>query len=113
MLGCKAFLAALRTRSSPLGPFPWLGVQYGLDCPTFSLISVLPSTVSAGGPPLLFDGFAGTIPLYDSPLSCIWVLWLIAFSIGLPRFHRRRQRGLSVLATRSFYACLSIYDSAG
>src|SRR2546427_9470311 len=29
---------------------------------------------------LLFDGFTGTNPLYDSPLSCIWVLLLIAFS---------------------------------
>src|SRR5439155_21532827 len=35
--------SASRTRSSPLVPVPWLGVQFGLGCPAFSLVSVLRS----------------------------------------------------------------------
>jgi|SRR5438876_4599014 len=105
--------SASRTRSSPLVPVPWLGVQFGLGCPAFSLVSVLPSAVSAGGLPLLFDGFAGTIPLYDSPLSCIWVLWLIAFSHRLATFPPQATTGPLGSRTWSFYACLGIYDSAG
>src|SRR5262249_32008655 len=38
-----SFRAALRTRSSPLGPLSWLGVQRGLGCSTFSFVRVLPS----------------------------------------------------------------------
>ena len=97
----------------PPDPFLWLGVQFRLGCPTFSLVSVLPSTVSAGGPPLLFDGFAGTTPLYDSPLSCIWVLWLIAFSHRPATFPLQATTGPLGSRTWSFYACLGIYDSAG
>ena len=64
--------AASRTRSSPLGPLSRLGVRHGLDCCVFSLVSGLPSGVlsgsSAGDGSFLFGRFAGTIPLYDSPL---------------------------------------------
>jgi len=64
-------LAASRTRSSLFGPLAWLGVQHGLDCAAFSLVSGLPSATSAGGLPLLFGCFAGITPLYDSPLPYV------------------------------------------
>src|ERR1039457_3776619 len=75
-----SFFAASRTRSSPLGPLSRLGVRRELGSSVFSLVSGLPSTTSAGGSPLLFGCFAGTMPLYDSPLPCKEDLWLIAFS---------------------------------
>jgi hypothetical protein len=63
-----SFFAASRTRSSPFGPLVWLGVQHGLDCSAFSLVSGLPSTTSAGGFPLLLcaghaQQFGGESPL--------------------------------------------------
>jgi hypothetical protein len=74
------FFAASRTRSSPLRPLSQHGVWCELGSGVFSLVNGLPSTTSAGGCPLLFGCFAGTMPLYDSPPSCMEVLWLIAFS---------------------------------
>src|SRR5215471_16950901 len=81
--------AALRTRSSPLGPLSRLGVRRWLDCSMFSLVILLPSTPSAGGCPPLFGCFAGTTTLYDSPPPCMWGLSLIAFP-HRPTFLRPR-----------------------
>src|SRR5205823_11038708 len=92
-----SFLAASRTRSSPLRPFSRLGVRHELGSGVFSLVSGLPSTTSAGGCPLCFGCFVSTMPLYDSPPSCMEDLWLIAFSSRPAYFHGRR-RGLPVLA---------------
>src|ERR1700740_339634 len=49
-----SFLAASRTRSSPLRPLPRHGVRCELGSGVFSLVSGLPSTTSAGGCPPLF-----------------------------------------------------------
>src|SRR5438552_16398869 len=98
--------AALRTRSSPLRPLSRRGVRCELGSGVFSLVSGLPSTTSAGGIPLLFGCFVSTVPLYDSPPSCIEDLWLIAFSSRPAHCPRRRLRGLPVLAHGvSLHAC--------
>ncbi len=98
------FFAALRTRSSPLGPLSRLGVRRWLDCPVFSSVSGLPSTTSADGLPPLFGCFIGTTPLYDSPAlkrrAAVHV-GLIAHRLLPPARLLTgcgRQRGLSVLA---------------
>src|SRR6516162_4406959 len=72
----------------------------------FSLVSVLPSTTSAGGLPLLFGCFAGTIPLYDSPPPYMWVLWLIAFSHRAAAFPPRTVTGPLGSRAWSFYVCV-------
>ena len=101
-----SFFAALRTRSSPIGPLLWLGVQHGLDCSAFSLVNGLPSTTSAGGFPLLFGCFAGITPLYDSPPPCMWVLSLIAFSHRPAISRLRAATGSPGSRAWSFYTCL-------
>jgi hypothetical protein len=55
-------LAAVRTRFRPLGPLSRLAVRHELDCHVFSLVCGLPSTSSAGGCPLCFGCFVGTMP---------------------------------------------------
>src|ERR1700751_2356088 len=100
------FLAASRTRCSPLVPFSWLSVQYGSVCPAFSLVGGLSSTASSGGFPLLFGRFVGNTPPYDSPLSCMWVLSLIAFSHRPAAFHHQAAAGSPGSRAWSFYACL-------
>src|SRR5258706_12180100 len=87
-LNFPSFLAASRTRSSPLRPLSRLGVRYELGSGVFSLVSRLPSTASAGGFPLLFGCFVSTIPLDHSPRSCIEDLLLIAFSSPPPHYLR-------------------------
>jgi hypothetical protein len=98
--------ATLRTRSSPLGPLSRLGVRHRLDCPMFSLVSGLSSTPSAGGLPPLFGCFAGTTPLYDSPLPCTWGLLLIAFPHRPAAFPLRAATGSLGSRTWSFYTCM-------
>src|ERR1017187_6853213 len=100
-----SFFAASRTRSSPLGPLSRLGVRRELGSSVFSLVSGLPSTTSAGGSPLLFGCFAGTMPLYDSPLPCMEDLWLIAFS-SRPVHYLRAAAGSPGSRAWSFSACL-------
>jgi len=82
----------------PPDPFLWLGVQFRLGCPTFSLVSVLPSTISAGG--LRFCSTASQVLLRCTTPRCrAYGSYGSSLSpIGLPRFRYRRQRGLSVLA---------------
>ena len=100
-----SFLAASRTRSSPLGPLSRLGVRYGLGCCVFSLVSGLPSTTSAGDRPLLFGCFVGTTPLYDSPPPFMKDLSLIAFSFR-PSLSARAAAGSPGSRAWSFSACL-------
>ena len=104
-LNFPSFLAASRTRSSPLRPLSRLGVRYELGSGVFSLVSGLPSTTSAGGCPLLFGCFVSTMPLYDSPLSCMEDLWLIAFS-SRPAHYLRATAGPPGSRAWSFSACL-------
>src|SRR6267378_2226069 len=99
-------LAASRTRASPLGPLSRLGVRHGLGFCVFSLASGLPSTTSAGGCPLLFGCFAGTMPLYDSPLPCTRDLSLIAFSLRPTPHCSRAATGSPGSRAWSFSACL-------
>ena len=75
-----SFFATCRTRPSPFDPRSQRCVRHWLDCSVFCLASGLPSTTSACGLPLVFGSFAGTTPLYDSPLPCMVDLSLIAFS---------------------------------
>src|ERR1022692_2348042 len=100
-----SFFAASRTRSSPLGPLSRLGVRRELGSGVFSLVSGLPSATSAGGLPLLFGCFAGTMPLYDSPLPFIGDFWLIAFS-PRPANCLRATTGSPGSRAWSFSACL-------
>src|SRR5215472_2981748 len=98
--------AALRTRSSPLGPLSRLGVRRWLDCSMFSLVILLPSTPSAGGCPPLFGCFAGTTTLYDSPPPCMWGLSLIAFPHRPTFFRPRVAPGPLGSRAWSFYTCV-------
>src|ERR1017187_9308634 len=82
----------LRTRASPCDPQIRHGVRYGLGSGVFSLASGLPSTTPACGLPLLFGCFTSTTPLHDSPLPCMVVLSLIAFSTG-PAYCSRAATG--------------------
>jgi hypothetical protein len=114
-LASKRTLAASRTRASPCDPQIRHGVRYGLGSGVFSLASGLPSTTPACGLPLLFGCFTSTTPLYDSPLPCMVILSLIAFSTR-PAYCSRAATGLPVLArpegTR-FLCMLGVSDSAG
>jgi hypothetical protein len=87
------FLAASRTRSSPLGPLSWLGVQYGLGCHTFSSVNGLSSTTSAGG--FRFCSAASRVLLRCTTPRCrAYGSYGSSLSpIGLLRFRHRRQRG--------------------
>ncbi len=98
--------AASRTRSSPLVPLPRLGVRRGLDSGVFSLVNGLPSTTSAGDGSLLFGCFAGTTPLYDSPLPCARDLSLIAFSLRPATFRPRAATGSPGSRAWNFSACM-------
>jgi hypothetical protein len=102
----SSFLAASRTRSSPLGPLSRLGVRHGFGCRVFPLVCGLPSTTSAGGGPLLFGCFAGTIPQYDSPLPCVRGLPLIAFPLRPAAFPPRAITGPPGSRAWSFSACV-------
>src|SRR5215472_13991453 len=93
-----SFLAASRTRSSPLGLVSRLGVRPRLGCRVFSLVCDLPSTTSAGDESLLFGCFVGTTSLYDSPLPFVMDLPLIAFSFRPTLLHAGQPWGLPVLA---------------
>ena len=92
------FLAASRTRSSPLGLVSRLGVRPRLGSRVFSLVCGLPSTTSAGDFALLFGCFIGTMPQYDSPSPFMRDLPLIAFSLRPTVLRDGRRRGLPVLA---------------
>src|SRR6516164_9336468 len=96
-LSFLSFLAASRTRSSPLGLLSRLGVRPRLGCCVFSLVCGLFSTTSAGVSPLLFGCFVDTTPQYDSPPPCIRDLPLIAFSLRPTLWLGGRRRGLPVL----------------
>src|SRR6516164_4990486 len=94
-----SFLAASRTRSSPLGLLSRLGVRHRLGRCVFSLVFGLPSTTSAGDDPSpLFGCFVGTMPQYDSPSPFMKDLPLIAFSLRPTVLRDGRRRGLPVLA---------------
>src|SRR6516165_4625026 len=93
-----SFLAASRTRSSPLGLLFRLGVRHRLGCCVFSLVFGLPSTASADDPSPLFGCFVGTMPQCDSPPSFMRDLPLIAFSLRPTALLGGRRRGLPVLA---------------
>src|SRR5215468_2628682 len=68
-------LAAFRTPANPWDtPFP-LCVECVLDCPAFSLISGLPSPLSADGLVSLFEWFIGTMPLCDSSQTYTRAVW--------------------------------------
>ena len=54
------------------------------SCRTFSLVSGLPSRLSAVGCPPLFEPFIGTTPESDSWPACLWVVRLSPSPTGLP-----------------------------
>src|ERR1700730_7466506 len=49
--------------------------RYVQDGKVFSLISSLPSSLSANDVPSLFEGFIGTMPLCDSSETCTMAVW--------------------------------------
>jgi hypothetical protein len=71
--------ATWRTASSRLDAAPRLGVRTAVTWSPFSLGEVLPSTVSAGGKPPLFDRFIGTTPSSDASSACTLIVRLSAF----------------------------------
>ena len=73
----------------------------------FSLISGLPSSPSAGGFPLLFERFIGTVPLSDSSKTCTRAVWLLPSPAGLSR---RRASGISEV---SRFSCVEFPDVHG
>ncbi len=62
----------------------------------FSLARALPSGLSAGGSPPLFESFLGTAPRSDSSATYTWGVRLAPSPTGLP-LRGRRLRGLPVL----------------
>src|SRR5581483_9689387 len=92
------FLAASRTRSSPLSLLSRLGVRHRLCCRVFSLVCGLLSTTSAGDFSLLSGCFVGTMPQYDSPSPFMRGLPLIAFSLRPVVLRDGRRLGLPVRA---------------
>src|SRR5579872_5045822 len=96
-LTCLSFRAASRTRASPFGPLPRLGVRCGLGAVVFSLACGLSSATSSGRSSPSFGNFVGTTPQYDSPWPCMEGLWFITFPSRSARL-RGRPRGLPVLA---------------
>src|SRR5215469_17078690 len=101
-----SFLAASRTRSSPLSPLSRLGVRPRLGCRVFSLVCDLPSTASASDSSLLFSCFVGNMSQYDSPSPFTRDLPLIAFSLRPTVLPGGRRRGLPVLALE---VCLHVW----
>src|SRR5260370_1471829 len=101
--------AAWRTRSRPLDPLSRLRVRHGLDCCVFSVVSGLPSTASADGFPSWVGCFAGTMPLFDSPLPCTRDLWLIAFALP-PADYLRAAAGSPGSRAWSFSALATSVD---
>ena len=98
-----SFLAASRTRSSPVSPLSRPGVRHRLGSCVFSSVCGLSSTPSAGDGSLLFGCFAGTMPQYDS--SALKRRAPVHEGITAHRVPpparssaRGRKRGLSVLA---------------
>src|SRR5215471_5777128 len=97
------FLAASRTRSSPLGLLSRLGVRPRLGCRVFSLVCGLPSTTSAGDFSLLFGCFVGIMPQYDCPSrSPSGPPCCVMGDDGASRFSRLR-----------FLCMPGVFDSAG
>jgi hypothetical protein len=74
------FLCCFPHTTQSLGHAPPRRVGRVCDCLVFSLVSGLPSPLSADGLPSLFEPFIGTTPLSDSSETCVRVLWLVAFS---------------------------------
>ena len=78
-----AFFLAFAAFRTPLSLWDTLSprcVGRVRDCLVFSLVSGLPSPLSADGLPSLFEPFTGTTPLSDPSETCVRVLWLVAFS---------------------------------
>ena len=108
-----SFFAALRTRSSPIGPLVWLGVQHGLDCSAFSLVSGLSSTTSAGSFPLWFGCFAGISAAVRLPAAVH--VGLIAHRFLPPARHLSTagSNRVSRFSRMEFLYMPGVYDSAG
>ena len=75
------------TRRTPSSPWdmrwlPCVGRMCGSR--TFSLVSGLPSRLSAVGCPPWFEPFIGTTPESDSWPACLWVFWPWPSPTGLP-----------------------------
>src|SRR5205823_12840473 len=62
-----------------------------------SLISGIPSALSADGSPSLFEWFIGTMPLCDSSKTYARAVWLLPSPADLRPFGGRCLRGLPVL----------------
>ena len=76
-------------------------------------VSLLPSTTSANGRPLLFGCLAGTTRLYDSPLPCMWDLYALAFSHRPAAFPPRATTGPLGSRAWSIYACVGSWTPQG
>src|SRR5690242_17998820 len=107
-----SFLAASRTRSSPVSPLPRLGVRHEFGSRVFSLACGLSSTTSAGDCSPLFSCFAGTTPQYDSSPSFTGDLPLIAFS-PRPAHLLAGDDEASRFSRMKFLRILGVSDSAG
>jgi len=78
----------------------------------FSLISGLPSALSADGFPSLFEWFIGTVPLSDSSQTCMRAVWpepspavLPGLAAGVPEVSR--------FSCMKFLGVSGVFDYAG
>src|SRR6266436_1887824 len=92
------------------GP-PCVGRMCG--CRTFSLVSGLPSRLSAVGCPPLFEPFIGTTPESDSWPACLWVSRLSPFPTGLPPDCAAEADQLSRFSCMMFLDVRGVSDCAG
>src|ERR1022692_1524442 len=83
------------------------------DCRAFSLVSGLPSKLSAVGCPSLFEPFIGTTPKSDSWPACRWVVRPKPSPTGLPPDCAADADHLSRFSCMMFPDVRGVFDCAG
>src|ERR1035437_1930431 len=80
---------------------------------TFSLVSGLPSGLSAVGCPPWFEPFLGTTPESDSWPACLWVFWPWPSTTGLPPDCAADADQVSRFSCMMFPDVRGVFDCAG
>ncbi len=110
---CSCLRAASRTPCNPIDTSARLCVRAVAVCREFLSVGCLPSAISAGGPPLLFDGFSGTMQSSDFPQAYTPDVRQSAFS-GRPALPSWTGTfGISRFPCKEFPHMLRVLDCAG
>ena len=106
------FRATSRTPDNPIDSLVRHWVRGAVLCPLFSLVGRLPSTSSAGGSPLLFGRFDGTMQPSDSPLPFMSDFGFTPSPTGPPRLSSTGVNGVSRFSRVEFPYMLGVWDCA-